>query len=105
MHILRAESTTLRPLRRFFRREMSKVDSALRSLEEKWRLKLPESFHRLYRHFEQPYLSPCEFLTLPELQESGERWFGMLPQFVPFGRDGDGNMFGFYVPPAAAQED
>ena len=84
---------------------MSKVDSALRSLEQRWHVTLPESFHRLYRHFEQPYVSPCEFLTLPELQEDSERWYGMLPQFVPFGRDGDGNTFGFYMPPVAAQED
>ena len=84
---------------------MSKVDSTLRMLEEKWQLKLPESFHRLYRHFEQPYVSPCEFLTLPELLDDSDRWFGMLPQYLPFGRDDDGSMYGFYVPPMSAQED
>ncbi len=84
---------------------MNKVDSALQSLEQRWQVTLPESVHRLYRHFEQPYVSPCEFLTLPELQEDSERWFGMLPQYIPFGRDGDGNTFGFYVPPNVAQED
>ena len=84
---------------------MSKVDSALRSLEQRWQLKLPACFHRLYRHFEQPYVSPCEFLTLAELEEDSERWNGMLPQYIPFGRDDEGNVFGFYVPPTPSQED
>ena len=52
---------------------MNKVESALQSLEERWALALPEAFRRLYRRFEEPYISPCEFLTLGELLNDAKR--------------------------------
>src|SRR3954463_3064278 len=72
--------------------------AALRALEDHWQTKLPDSFGRLYRAFEYPYISPCEFFSLEELLEGGQRWRGRLPQFLPFGQDGEENYFGFYVP-------
>jgi hypothetical protein len=71
----------------------------LSALEAHWQIELPETFVRLYRAFEYPFLSPCEFLSIPELASDKERWRGMLPQFLPFGQDTEENFFGFYLPP------
>src|SRR5205809_4720771 len=84
---------------------MNKVESALQSLEERWALALPEAFRRLYRRFEEPYISPCEFLTLGELLNEEERWLGMLPQFLPIGQDSEENFYGFYVGHGMTRED
>jgi hypothetical protein len=84
---------------------MNDTDSALRALEKHWQLALPPAFERLYHAFEYPFLNPCEFLSLGELLEDAERWRGMLPQFLPFGHDGEENFFGFYIPPITAGSD
>lgn len=84
---------------------MSQINSALHSLEQHWQLTLPEAFGRLYRAFEYPYVSPCEFLSLEEMRSNSERWRGMLPQFLPFGHDGAENYYGFYLPALAADHD
>jgi tetratricopeptide (TPR) repeat protein len=78
---------------------MSKTDANLRALAQHWQIEMPETFSRLYRAFEYPFISPCEFLSLQEMMEDEERWRGMLPQFLPFGQDGDENFYGFYVQP------
>src|SRR5262245_24060810 len=77
---------------------MSTTDTALRNLEERWQLRLPEPFGRLYRAFDYPFLSPCEFLSLDAMLDGSERWAGMLPQFLPFGHDGAEDFYGFYLP-------
>lgn len=78
---------------------ISSFDTALHRLETQWQLKLPQTFRRLYRAFDYPFISPCEFLSLGEMLKDEQRWRGMLPQFLPFGHDGDENYFGFYALP------
>ncbi len=84
---------------------MSRARPTLGELENHWQLRLPELFHRLHSTFEQPFLTPCEFLTLDTLLIDEERWSGMLPQFLPFGHDGTEDFYGFYVPPTRSQDD
>lgn len=85
--------------------ETSKFTRGLRALESHWQVKLPDTFARLYSAFEYPFISPCEFLSLDSLLGDDDRWRGMLPQFLPFGEDGDENYFGFYVPATAVGSD
>src|SRR5205085_2737086 len=72
------------------------ADQKISNIERRWQLPLPEEFRRLYRVFEQPFISPCEFLPLDALADDSERWSGMLPHFVPFGHDGSEDYYGFY---------
>src|SRR5690349_6824050 len=81
--------------------ETGRFTRGLRALESHWQVKLPDMFARLYSAFEYPFVSPCEFLSLDSLQGDHDRWRGMLPQFLPFGEDGEENYFGFYVPATA----
>ena len=85
--------------------ETTKFARELHALEDHWHIKLPETFSRLYSAFEYPFISPCEFLSLNALIGDDDRWRGMLPQFLPFGEDGDENYFGFYAPAAALGND
>src|SRR5579872_1376243 len=84
---------------------MTDFDDTLRTLEKHWQVRLPERFRQLYRAFDYPFISPCEFLPIEEMVEDRERWRGMLPQFLPFGHDGEENYFGFYVPATALGSD
>src|SRR2546422_4528367 len=84
---------------------MGNTKSLIQSLEKHWQLGTPESMHRLYAAFDQPFISPCEFLPLESLLEDTDRWSGMLPQFMPFGHDGAEDYYGFYIPPIGAQHD
>jgi len=77
--------------------ETSRFTRELRALEDHWQVKLPDKFARLYGAFEYPFISPCEFLPLETIVSDEQRWRGMLPQFLPFGEDGEENYFGFYV--------
>lgn len=85
--------------------ETRKFAREVRALESHWRVKLPDTFARLYSGFEYPFISPCEFLSLESMVRDEDRWRGMLPQFLPFGEDGEENYFGFYVPATALGSD
>jgi tetratricopeptide (TPR) repeat protein len=85
--------------------ETDRSTREIRALETRWQVRLPDAFSRLYGAFEYPFISPCEFLPLDSLLSDGDRWRGMLPQFLPFGDDGDENYFGFYVPSTAVGSD
>jgi hypothetical protein len=75
-------------------------DTAVTALEQFWRLRLPKSLVRLYRHFQHPFLAPCEFHSLRSLASGAGRFYGMTPQFLPFGQlVGEGGAYGFYVTP------
>ncbi len=84
---------------------MSNARPGLTDLESHWQVRLPPAFHRVYHVYEQPFLTPCEFLPLDDLLQNVERWSGMLPQFLPFGHDGAEDFYGFYVPPTTSQDD
>jgi len=76
----------------------------LRSVERFWQVKLPEKFCNIYSLYSQPFLAPCEFFALDSIANGSGRGFGMLPQFMPFGRAvGEGGLYGFYVTPDTAQ--
>jgi len=81
------------------------VERGIQALERHWQVALPRAFARLYEACAQPFLSPCEFLGLEEMLEDAERWPGMLPQFLPFGHDGDEDFYGFYVPQTLSGRD
>lgn len=85
--------------------DMRNTKTLIQTLEKHWQLGVPEAFHRLYAAFDQPFISPCEFLPLEDLVEDAHRWSGMLPQFMPFGHDGAEDYYGFYVPPISSQLD
>ena len=69
-----------------------------------WRAPLPDAFRALYIHFPNPFLAPCEFFSLEDIAGGGGREFGMLPQYLPFGRAvGEGGAYGFYVTPETDQ--
>jgi hypothetical protein len=84
---------------------MRNTKSLIQSLEKHWQLGIPEAMHRLYAAFDQPFISPCEFLPLQSLLDDNDRWSGMLPQFMPFGHDGAEDYYGFYVPPISSETD
>src|ERR1700731_4292772 len=76
----------------------------LRSVKEFWQVKLPEKFRSIYSLFRQPFLAPCEFFTLGSIAAGCGRAYGMLQQFMPFGRAvGDGGLYGFYITPETVQ--
>ena len=74
------------------------AEKGLCIVETFWQARLPEAFRNLYTHFTYPFLAPCEFFALEAIAAGTGRAFGMLPQYLPFGRAvGDGGMYGFYV--------
>jgi tetratricopeptide (TPR) repeat protein len=85
--------------------ETGRITRGLRALESHWQVRLPETLARLYSAFDIPFISPCEFLSLDSLVADEYRWRGMLPQFLPFGDDGEDNFFGFYVAPTSMGSD
>jgi hypothetical protein len=90
------------------RSEDRKPDNAmegLRAIEQFWRIRLPEAFCKLYKHFTHPFLAPCEFFTLEAITGGAGRAFGLLPQYLPFGRAvGEGGLYGFYVTPDSTDD-
>src|SRR5579884_1139396 len=80
------------------------VREGLRAVEAFWHGRLPEPFCTLYAHLDYPFLAPCEFFPLEAIAGGAGRSFGMLPQFLPFGRAVDeGGTYGFYVTRENAQ--
>jgi tetratricopeptide (TPR) repeat protein len=74
------------------------VARALAAVEAFWQARLPEAFRDLYQQFPDPLLAPCEFFALDAIAQGEGRSFGMLPQFLPFGRAvGEGGLYGFYL--------
>ncbi len=72
----------------------------MKEIEQFWGTALPSAFVHLYAQFPLPFVAPCEFLSLSAIAEGQGREFGMLPQFLPFGRAVDeGGMYGFYRTP------
>ncbi len=73
-------------------------------VEKFWQAKLPPAFTNLYTHFVHPFLAPCEFFSLESIAAGEGRSYGMLPQYLPFGRAiGEGGLYGFYVTPDTQQ--
>jgi tetratricopeptide (TPR) repeat protein len=86
------------------RRNQDSLGNELRAVERFWQLRLPDTFSRLYRTQHHPFVAPCEFLPLDRIARGACRDFGMLPQYLPFGRAvGEGGLYGFYVTQATAQ--
>ncbi len=80
------------------------ASEGLRSVEEFWQVSLPDKFCSIYSYFSQPFLAPCEFFTLDAISKGYGRSYGMLPQFMPFGRAvGEGGAYGFYISPDTVQ--
>lgn len=79
------------------------TNESLRHLESFWHVSLPETFRIFYTHLQSPILGNCEFYPIRMIVQGAGRVFGMLPQFLPFGRAiGDGGLYGFYVTPEIA---
>ena len=77
----------------------------VRAVEAFWQAKLPETFGRLYAQPDPPFLAPCEFFTLDAIARGSGRSFGLLPQYLPFGRAvGEGGLYGFYATPQTGVE-
>ena len=75
----------------------------LRVVEQFWQARPPSAFRKLYAHDPHPFLAPCEFFALDAIGRGAGRDFGLLPQYLPFGRAvGDGGTYGFYVTPETA---
>ncbi len=75
-------------------------ESTLIALENFWRVPLPVSFRRLYHEYQSPYLAPCDFFTAEAIVRGAGRAYGLVPQFLPFGRAVDeSGLYGFYVTP------
>lgn len=75
----------------------------LQRVEAFWQVQLPEAFRNLYLQFPHPFLAPCEFFALDAIAKGAGRSFGLLPQYLPFGRAvGEGGAYGFYVTPDTA---
>src|SRR5579862_5726453 len=75
----------------------------LRSVERFWQVELPQPFRNLFLHFSHPFLAPCEFFTLDAIGRGCGRGYGLVPQFMPFGRAvGEGGLYGFYITPDTA---
>ncbi len=88
---------------RYEENEHRSVSEGLRAVESFWHARPPESFCHLYAHYPHPFLAPCEFFALPDIAEGAGRGFGMIPQYLPFGRAvGEGGSYGFYVTPETA---
>jgi len=80
-----------------------KAAGGLRAVEAFWQAKLPEAFRHLYAQFAHPFLAPCEFFSLEAIAAGAGRSFGMIPQYLPFGRAvAEGGLYGFYVTPETA---
>lgn len=75
---------------------MEGIQSEIARFERKWGLALPESFVNLYHQEEAPEINDCHFETLEGVNEGSLRWKGVLPYFIPFADDTDGNVFGLY---------
>lgn len=85
-------------------RKRDGASEGLRAVEQFWQVRLPEKFRRLYQSLEHPFLAPCEFHSLEAIAHGAGREFGMLPQYLPFGRAvGEGGTYGFYLTPDNAQ--
>ncbi len=79
------------------------TEDALRAIETFWHVRLPSAFRKLYTDYAPPFLAPCEFHSAESIAAGEGREFGMLPQYLPFGRAmGDGGSFGFYITPDSA---
>ena len=74
--------------------------AGIQAVEAFWQLSVPPKFKTLYAHFEHPFLAPCEFFSLAQIAAGEGREYGMLPQFLPFGKAvGDSGTYGFYLTP------
>ncbi len=72
----------------------------LKKVEAFWQIALPTHFKTLYTHFEHPFLAPCEFSSLAQIASGEGREYGMLPQYLPFGKGvGESGTYGFYLTP------
>ncbi len=82
------------------KRPTPRAAGSLRDIERFWGTGLPAAFTHLYTQFALPFLAPCEFMPLEAIAEGQGREFGMLPQFLPFGRAVDeSGLYGFYRTP------
>ena len=80
--------------------QQGEVADGLRAVERFWQARPPAAFRKLYAHAPHPFLAPCEFFSLDAIAQGTGRDFGLLPQYLPFGRGvGDGGTYGFYVTP------
>ena len=80
--------------------EQADVAEGLRAVERFWQARPPSAFRKLYARAPHPFLAPCEFFALDAIASGAGRDFGLLPQYLPFGRAvGDGGTYGFYVTP------
>jgi tetratricopeptide (TPR) repeat protein len=78
--------------------EIPDQEALIRRVGNHWSLNPPDSFSALYRQFAHPFLPPCEFFALDAIADGAGRSFGMMPQYLPFGRAvGDGGLYGFFV--------
>jgi tetratricopeptide (TPR) repeat protein len=85
------------------RRNQNGPGDKLRAVERFWQFRLPDTFGKLYQLQHNPFVAPCEFLPLDRIARGAGRDFGMLPQYLPFGRAvGEGGLYGFYVTPETA---
>ena len=85
-------------------RQATHITTGLYALESFWQAPLPEAFRTLYTHYPNPFLAPCEFYSLDAIVAGAGREYGMLPQYLPFGRAvGEGGTYGFYVTPENIQ--
>ncbi|HLV79454.1 MAG TPA: SMI1/KNR4 family protein, partial [Chthonomonadaceae bacterium] len=86
-------------------RKPGKGAEEVRAVEAFWQAKLPEAFCKLYAQPHPPFLAPCEFFALSAIAKGAGRSFGMLPQYLPFGRAvGEGGLYGFYVTPDTRED-
>lgn len=84
---------------------MSRAEAVLQAWGRRWKLTLPEAFLRVYETQPDPVFGPCAFLLPEEVESDDARWCGMIPQFLPFGHDGDSGIYGFYsLPGLSGQE-
>jgi tetratricopeptide (TPR) repeat protein len=60
---------------------------------------------RLYLSTHIDFLGPCVFHSVEEMLAAPQRWRGMLPQFLPFGEDGEENLYGLYAIPGRDRSD
>jgi len=87
-------------------RRQHSIGDELRAVERLWQLRLPDTFAKLYRNYANPFVAPCEFISLHRIARGAGRDYGMLPQYLPFGRAvGEGGLYGFYITPETALGD
>jgi tetratricopeptide (TPR) repeat protein len=84
---------------------MNSIESILRDLSRFWQLPVPAAMARLYLSTRVTELGPCVFFPPDELLSVEVRWRGMLPQFLPFGSDGEDNLYGLYAAPGRNRRD